>query len=166
MMKKLLALNALMVLACCIATIGNAMAGEKIKLRAHNYLTKWEQVEVGDEEGHIVAVYEGVAIVTFFQWKGPADWAVRGERGLLDSNPKTGFSSGHGYGTDTDKDGDKMYYTWEGKQVEGSWSGEYTYVKGTGKYEGIKGKGTWTAFFVSPKQWISDLEAEVEFPQR
>jgi hypothetical protein len=132
----------------------------------HNHLIKAEQVEIGDEEGHVIILLEGAGIITFFQWKGPIDWAVRKECGLLDINTKTGAGSAHGYGIDTDKDGDIMYSAYQGKLVEGHWSGEFTYVKGTGKYEGIKGKATWSAVNINPKQWLVDWEGEVDFSQR
>jgi hypothetical protein len=52
-----------------------------------------------------------------------------------------GSWKGSGTCTDTFKDGDKIYETWE----EGSHLKEYTWKKtgGTGKYEGVSGEGTY-----------------------
>jgi hypothetical protein len=162
--KRHTVLGSVFIMAFCMSTIGIAVAGERAKSRAHNHITKWDQIEIGDEEGHVVALYEGAGSVSFLQWKGSSDVAARDERGLLDFNTKTGSGSGYGYGIDTDKDGDKMFWTWKGKPMGDGWSGEMKYVKGTGKYEGIKGNGTFFSVFVDEKHWIINWEGEIEIP--
>jgi hypothetical protein len=44
----------------------------------------------------------------------------------------------------TDKDGDQIFCTWEGKPVEGRESGPFKLVGGTGKFAGISGTGEWS----------------------
>ena len=34
------------------------MAGEKVKAHGASFTVKFEQMEVGDEEGHVIAIYE------------------------------------------------------------------------------------------------------------
>jgi len=163
--SKIIALIAVVGFAFAITTVGNAVAGERLKLRTIKYTVKWEQLNVGDEEGHVIGVHEAKGIVSNMEGRSFGDgWALR-YVALLDINPKTGVTSGNGYEEMTDKDGDKIYKTWEGKAVaENRWEGEYTILKGTGKFEGIKGKGTFTAYVVAPNQFYTDEEWEVELP--
>jgi hypothetical protein len=163
--SRIIALTALIILALGMTAVGNAVAGEKFKLRTAKYTVKWEQLDVGDEEGHIIAAHEAKGIVSNMEGRSFGDgWALR-YVALLDINPKTGVTSGNGYEEMTDKDGDKIYKTWEGKAVaENRWEGEYTILKGTGKFEGIKGKGTFTAYVVAPNQFYTDEEWEVDLP--
>ncbi len=60
--SKGLAFIALITLAFAVTLEGDALAGEKIKNRIVGYTVKWEQVEVGDQEGHVVAVMEAKGI--------------------------------------------------------------------------------------------------------
>ena len=69
---KLFAFIALISLAFGVILVGNSLAGEKVKFRTGLYGTKWEQVAVGDEEGHVVAVYEGKGLITNLQ--GKSSW--------------------------------------------------------------------------------------------
>jgi len=45
-------------LAFGLTGIGNAVAGAKFKGRLAFYMTKWQQIEVGDVEGHVIATFE------------------------------------------------------------------------------------------------------------
>ena len=112
--SKTIALIGLIILAFCMCTIGNAVAAEKIAGRNVKHNVKWEQIEVGDEEGHVVAIYENKGVNSRTDGKTFVFW----DCGILDINLKTGVGSGNGYGTHTDKDDDKTYYTWEGKDAD------------------------------------------------
>ena len=163
--SKIIALIGLITFAFGITAIGNAVAGEKFKLRTIKYVVKFEKIDVGDEKGHIIAVFEAKGIVSNMEGKSFGDGWVLRLVGFSDSNPKTGFSRAHGYEEMTDKDGDKIYKTYKGKPVaENRFEGEYTIIKGTGKFEGIKGKGTWTAYVGAWPQFYTDEEWEVELP--
>ncbi len=160
---KIIALIAVISFVFAMTAIGNAVAGEKFKLRSAKYAHVWKQIEV--EEGHIIVVEEAKGIVSNMEGKPFGDGWVLRHVGLIDVNTKTGVAFGHGYEEVTDKDGDKYYSKWTGKAVgEGRWEGEYTILKGTGKYEGIKGKGTWSLESVAPQQWYTDEEWEMELP--
>lgn len=169
--SRMLALAALITLVVGMAAVGDAVAGEKFKLRTVMYAVKWEQVDLADEEGHFVGLLEGKGIQTVIEGKGLCDGCVVRYGALVDINTETGLGSGHGHGEVTDNDGDKYYYRRRGKPVKieeeawsSYWEGELTIVKGTGKYEGIKGKGTWSAYVVAPMQWYYDEKIEVELP--
>jgi hypothetical protein len=162
--SKIFAVTAVVMFVFGIATIDCAVAGEKVKMKAHGatFNVKWEQIEVGDVEGHVIGIYENKEI---------AFNEITGERtvgrglGMMDINPKTKLVTIRGYGVNTDKDGDKMVRQYEGKAVgKGHSEGVWTYVKGTGKYEGIKGGGTWSSYSLAQEQSYWEAEGEVEMP--
>jgi hypothetical protein len=163
---KLLACIALITLAFGVALVADALAGEKFKVRTVKYMTKWEQVNVGDEEGHAIAVGEAKGVATNKEGKWFGDgWVVRWT-GQFDINPKAGKIVGRGYEEVTSKDGDKYFRAWEGKALkENYWEGKYAILSGTGKFEGIKGKGIWSVVTLEP-QFYSDEEWDIELPQR
>jgi hypothetical protein len=161
--SKIVGMLALIVFTMGLLLVGDVVAGEKFKGRTVMYGTKWEQINVGDEDGHIVAVYESKGISTNLDGKQFFDGCPIQEMGVMDINLKTGLGSGHGYGHQTDKDGNKYYYTWKGK-LSGHWECVWTIVKGTGKYEGIKAEGTALGYFVAPGQNYINWETEVELP--
>jgi len=147
-----------------IATIDYVAADEKQKIKSHgvSYAVKWEQIEVGDEEGHVVGIAETRAVyISEITGERSADRGINS----MDINPKAGVAFGRGYGVNTDKDGDKMIRTWEGKAVaQGQWKGTWTITKGTGKFEGVKGGGTWTSYSMGPQQSYIEVEGEMETP--
>jgi hypothetical protein len=147
-----------------ITTIDCAIAGEKFKAHGSSYMVKWERLEVGDEEGHVIAITESQQ---FYFNETSGDKHPSTSIGTMDLNTKTGQGSGKGYGVSIDKDGDKTIRTWEGKAVgRGHWQGTFSYIKGTGKYEGIKGGGTWDQYSIAPKQSYVEVEGEMEIPQK
>ncbi len=147
--------------------LSSTTAGEKVKMKWHGatYTVKWEQIEVGDEEGHVVAIYESKSIyINEITGEKTAGTSVN----MMDINLKTGQGSVQGYGVSIDKDGDKSFRTHEGKPVgKGHWKGTWTIVKGTGKYEGIKGGGTWDEYSLGPQQQsYLEIEGEFEIPAK
>jgi hypothetical protein len=54
------------------------------------------------------------------------------------------ITASHGYCIVTDKDGDKAFLAWEGKDTNGPANGEGTFkwTGGTGKYSGLQGDNT------------------------
>jgi hypothetical protein len=124
-----------------IATIDCAVAGEKTKWHGTSINVTWEQIEVGDVEGHVIGISKNKQIY-INETTGEKITSV--SIGLNDINPKMGQASGHGYGISFFKDGSKTFRSWEGKAVgKGHWKGTYKTIKGTGKFEGAKGGGTW-----------------------
>ena len=141
---------------CGIATLNSAVAGEKIKWHGTGVTTKFEQIEVGDEDGHVLAIMVGKQV--FINEK-------TGERtasisvNTVDMNPKAGLFIVEGYGVSTAPNGDKLVRRHEGKAVgKGQMKGTFTWVKGTGQWENIKGGGTWESWSLAPD--ISYYEVE------
>jgi hypothetical protein len=164
---RIFAFIALISFALGISFVGDALAGEKIKFRDTNYSVKAEFVPVGDEEGHIVVVFEGKGICTNLQGKKFLDgWLIRNV-GLNDAKPNSETWSFQGYAELTDPESDKIYVAWEGKKVKKDLPGEGTVrlVKGTGKWQGIQGRGKWTSYNPANDRWYSDVEWDVELPR-
>jgi hypothetical protein len=162
--SKIISVTTIIIFIFTIAMVNCALAGEKIKYKSHgaSFQDKWEQIEVGDEEGHVLAVYNTKSIYfNEITGKKSAGFSVN----TIDINLKTGQGSVQGYGITTDKDGDKMIRTHKGKPAgKGHWKGTFTYVKGTGKYEGITGGGTWDSYRLSKTQSYMEVEAEYQLP--
>lgn len=148
-----------------ITIIDNAVAGEKYKGRTVKYCTKWEQIDIGDKEGHVIGLYEDSAILINMEGKPFFDGWVEQERGVVDVHPEIGTENGRTYGEITDQKGDKIFWSGEGELMEGFWEVEWTLIKGTGEFQGIQGKGHFTAHMPTPIQWYTDWEMEVELPK-
>ena len=169
---KMLAFVALITLAFGVALVGDALA-EKVKGRNIYHAVKWEQVNVGDKDGHVVAVHEVKGITTNLEGKWFCNGYAYHETSLCDVNLKTGDGSGQGYLDQTDRDGDKFYCTWEGKHMQGGkfatgyWTATWNVVKGTGKFEGIHGGGTSTEMYYPAEMlFYANAEWDVELPRR
>ena len=143
-----------------IAMLDCAVAGEKIKLHGTAVTTKWQQMEVGDEEGHVVAI--GEAKQVYFN-ENNGEKFVSITHNTYDINLKTGQGTVKGYGENTYPNGDKTFRTHEGGPVgKGHWKGTFVFTKGTGKYEGVKGGGTWESKYLAPEISYLDIESEME----
>jgi hypothetical protein len=168
--SKIIAMMALTAFAMSIFLVGDAVAGEKFKGRTIDYATKWEQVGVPGNEKHLMAVAETKGISSNKEGKAYGEGTVERSVGVFDIDLKTETGFAHGYREITDRDGDKIYYRWEGTRIKGKlwgsqWDGKSTILRGTGKYEGIQGKGTWSYHNPAPMQTVTDWEIEVELPR-
>jgi len=144
--------------------LDSAVAGEKIKWQGTSFSSETKQIEVGDEEGHVLILSKAKQLYILPDGKKLVGDSVS----TMDLHPKTKQFSLTGYGWTVDKDGDKMMRTHEGKAVEkGHWKGTWTYTAGTGKYEGIKGGGVWDMYTMGQGQpAYLDVEGEMEIPKQ
>ena len=162
--RKIFTITTVVLFLIGIATIDRAVAGEKQKWHGTGINVKWEQIEVGDEEGHVIGISETKQI---FINETTGEKMTSGSFGLMDINPKNGQASGHGYGVSFYKDGSKTFRSWKGEAVgKGHWQGEWTSIKGTGKYEGIKGGGTWDSWDLAPQYSYLEVEGEMDYPKQ
>jgi len=163
--SKLVILTTVIVFIFGFIVLDFAAAGEKHQIKSHgaSYTTTVNQIEVGDEEGHIILIFENQAI--YFNEISGEKFADRGV-GFMDINPNKPaeiYMTGHGI--HTDKDGDKMIRSFKGKPVsKGQWKGVYTITGGTGKFEGVSGGGTFNSYMLTPKQNYVEVEGEIEMP--
>jgi len=104
--KRVFALIAVIGCAHGLALVGDAVAGEYVKCRGMKHMVKWEQINVGDVDGHAIAsLYESKGVVTNLQGKTFVDgWLVH-EVGTFDFNSKTGPGSWQGYSELTSPEG-------------------------------------------------------------
>jgi hypothetical protein len=159
-----IALTVLITFAFAMVGISNVVAGVTYKGRAVKYCTKFEQIETGHVEGHIILIYEDRAIHTNLEGKSFMDGWLERECGYGEMNPKTGSGWVRCFGVITDKDGDQIHWTGEGPLKGAVWEVPWSFVKGSGKFVGIKGKGHFTAHNPTPTQWYADWKMEVELP--
>ena len=78
-----------------------------------------------------------------------------------------GVSTGaHGYCIVTDKDGDKAFLVWKGRDTsQGVGGGDFQWTGGTGKYAGIRGNNTWhSALIGSTPAFTVGWEGEWQLP--
>ena len=131
--------------------------------QSFHHKLKFEPVEVGDVEGHIVAVYEEEGIVTF----SDGQVAEFKNSGTLDYVNWEGVH--RGYHTVTFKDGSTHTTRYEGtskKTPEGRvTTGTHTYVGGAGKFSGIKGEGSYRGInHKNNKMNIHTFEGKITLP--
>jgi hypothetical protein len=150
----------IMVFGLC--TIDSVFAGEKVKGSATSVRTKWHPIEVGDEEGHIIAVYENTNV--YFDDK--SDEIPTGlSTGIIDMNVKTGKGTLNGYVVTTYPNGDKLYSKTEGQLIgKGQAEGPAVYIGGTGNLEGVKGSAVWKSKSLAPGISFLEIESEREIP--
>ena len=139
--SKIVAVLTVVLLVFGIAMIDCAVAGEMKKATATSVQTKFHPIKVGDEEGHIIGVFENTLV---YIASDTGEKSLGLSKGFLDMNMKTGIGTMRGYSVRTFPNGDKMISKWEGKPVgKGHTQGTFTIVNGTGGLEGLKGQGTW-----------------------
>jgi len=160
--SKIFAMMASIAFAMGILLVSNTLAGEIIKGRTVYVSTKWEQINVGDEKDHVVAVGELKGVSTIIRGKPFGDGWLSWCKFVWDFSPTAGANS-NGYGTWADRDGDTIFWKFDRKA---SGVVEWSFYKGTGKFQGIQGKGTanWV-LTAEPTLTYSDWELEVEFPR-
>jgi hypothetical protein len=161
--SKILSVMSVLLFVLGSGMINGAAAGEKFKSQAVSFVTNWQQIEVGDEEGHVLALVEQKQL---YIDEKTGEKAVSTAKNLMDINLKTGQGSLKGYGVETFPSGDKLVRTHEGKPVgPGHWKGTWSIIKGTGKYEGSKGAGTWDAYSMGKGEpSYLEVEGEMETP--
>ena len=160
---KKIPLISLIVLAFSLLMLDCTLAGEKIKLHGSSFITEWQQMEVGDTEGHVMAVYKSKQI---YLNEMTNEKFTSSEVSTMDVNFKTGQGSLQGYGVSEFANGDITTRTFEGKSVgQGHWKGTWSFVRGTGKYDGVKGGGTWDVYSMGQgKPEYVEVEGEMELP--
>ncbi|MCF8038007.1 MAG: hypothetical protein K9K79_01695 [Desulfohalobiaceae bacterium] len=161
--NKLFAITTMVIFVLGAAMFDCALAGEKMKWHGAAFTTDWQQIKVGDVEGHVIAVSKAKQL---YINEKTGEKHVSNTVDTFDMNLKTGQGSLRGYGVSILKNGDKTYRRHEGKSIgKGHWHGTWSWVKGTGKYEGIKGGGTWETFSMGRGEpSYVEVEGEMELP--
>ena len=159
---KLFSVIAILFLTFSAFTLDTALAGEKMKWHGTGITVKWEQMEVGDVEGHVVGIQKSKQI---YINEATGEKSVSISIGLMDINPKMKKVFGHGYGVSFYQDGSKSFRSWKGHAVsKGQWKGEWTITGGTGRHEGTTGGGTWTQWALAPEGSYLEVEGDINVP--
>ena len=159
---KVLMLLSLAFFIIGIIMIDSAWSGEKSKGTATGVRTKWHPIKVGDEERHIIAVYENTNVYL----SDESDEMPTGlSTGIVDMNVKTGKGTIKGYVVITYPNGDKIFTKTEGKLIgNGQSEGTGVYIGGTGNLEGVKGSSVWKSKSLAPGISFIEIEGEREIP--
>ena len=158
---KIILATAAIIFIFTIANTDKTIAGEKRRIQAldPSYKTKIHKLDVGDDEGHVIVIFENKPV---FQGGIADENMPESSVGFLDINPKTGKILGKGYVINIDKDGDKLIQEWEGKSVaKNQWKGTWAIIKCTGKYEGTDARGTWTSQNLTLQQGNIEMNVEL-----
>ena len=160
---KIFSVISVLLFVLSIGVTDSAMAGEKFTAHGVSFVTNSKQVEVGDEEGHMLLIMEQQQL--YINDK-TAERTVSTSKNLMDINIKTGQGTLKGYGVETFPNGDKVIRVHEGKPVgKGHWKGTWKVLKGTGTREGQKGGGTWDAYCMGQGEpSYLEVEGELELP--
>ena len=93
--SKIISATAIITFIFGIATIDCAVAGEKMKWHGTGVASNWQQIEVGDEKGHVLAMFETKQI---FINETTGEKIVSVSKNTMDLNPKSGKITVKGYG--------------------------------------------------------------------
>ena len=161
---KIVAVSTVILFVFGFVMIDSAVAGEKIKWQGTSLTTETNQIEAGDEEGHMLMLVKQKQLYILPDGRKLVGDSVS----TMDINPKMKQFSLTGYGWTVDKDGDKMMRTHEGKPAgKDHWKGTWTFTAGTGKYEGVKGGGTWDSYSMGQGQpSYLEIGGEMEVPKQ
>ena len=127
--SRIIAVTTMILFVFGIAMIDSSVAGEISKWHGVGFNTETKQLEVGDEEGHVLLLTKSKHL---YINDNTGEKAVGMSVNTMDINPKMKQFSVKGYGWTADKDGDKIMRVHEGGPVgKDHWKGKYTYVRGT-----------------------------------
>ena len=162
--SKIISATTIIIFVFGIAMVNCAVAGEKMKWHGTGVSSNWQQIEVGDEKGHVLAMFETKQI---FINETTGEKNVSVSKNTMDINPKAGKMTVTGYGVTIDPNGDQLIRKQEGKAVgKGHMKGTWSYIKATGKHEGTKGGGTWESWSLAPLIVYYEVNGEVDRPKQ
>ena len=151
------------VLILMLVMMGHGFAGEKIRFHSQhiNVATEIETVEVGDEPGHIITIFQakGVGI----RREGPTEPAYKIEIWGTGDYRSDGTGKEHGYGKFTFADGSSYYEEWVGQVSDGHDVGTAVYFNGTGRFKGMKGESEFDCTLLGDR-FICEVDGTIELP--
>jgi hypothetical protein len=165
MRKRIGLKGALMIGAPIIASTLThfAVAGETIKFHSKhiNVATKFETIEVPDQPGHIVAMFQakGVGVRSV----GPSEPPYKIDLWGTGDYKKDGTGKDGGYGRFTFSDGSSYDEEWAGTVANGRDVGTAAYKNGTGRFKGITGGSKFDCVLFGDR-FMCDVDGTIEFP--
>jgi len=144
--------------ALCLVLATSSLAQERMGDKRVYHVIKSETFEIPDKEGHVMIVSE----TRGYDLGEGRNALNRVVSDLVKSNGRT-----FGYGTVTEKDGDLLHYSFEGKvttvvgasgkpatSAEGTW----ILTGGTGKWKERDAQGSWKSAAVGPGTTLAEWE--------
>jgi len=155
---SILSLGALCVIGFSIGSM--ARADEVVKFRMVTHATSVQSQDVGDVDGHTVAVGRYSGLASF------PDGSIGTANFIFTSDYIKGSGTFSTYFNVTLKDGSALWWKGSGQaKLEGTTTvfPEFpvTVLRGTGRFEGAKGDGNQTGARVTPLSSGADLYADV-----
>lgn len=141
----------------------DVFAGEKFRFYSQhaNVLHKIETMEVGDEPGHKIAIFQAKGVG--MRREGPVEPAYKIEIWGTGDYRDDGTGSAHGYGKFTFSDDSSYYEKWSSKMSKGHDVGTAVYFKGTGRFKGMKGESEFDCTLLG-ERFICEVEGTIELP--
>ena len=138
-------------------------AGQTIKFHAQhiNVATRFDTAEVGDEPGHIVALFQAKGIGV--RRAGPPEAPYKIELWGTADYRKDGTGTEHGYGKFTFSDGSSYYEECNSKVGGGHDIGTAVYFGGTGRFAGIEGGSKFDGVLMGDR-FIYEVDGTMELP--
>jgi hypothetical protein len=157
-------LSGLIILVFVLIAFSSPMAGERIEYRAKQYgvFTKFESVEIGDEAGHVVALYEAKGIGVRIEGApgGPCKLDLK----AIGDYRGDGTGTEHGYAKATYPDGSYYYIKWSDATIKaGNASGTSVYFGGTSRFKGMTGGEKFDCIGLEDR-FVCDVDAWIELP--
>ena len=145
------------------ATILPLSAGDKIQWHSQhiNVSTRFDPVEVGDEPGHRIAIFQAKGLG--IRRKGVQEPPYKIEIWGTGDYRKDGTGKEHGYGKFTFEDGASYYEEWTGKVANGHSIGTADYFNGSGRFEGMKGGSKYDCSLFGDR-FICEVDGDIELP--
>ena len=161
---RISALSSLIILVFVLIAFSSPMAGERIEYRGKQVgvFTKFEAVEVGDEEGHVVALWEakGIGIRIEGAPSGPCKLDLKG----LGDYRGDGTGTEQGYGKATYPDSSYYYIKWSDATIKAGRSyGTSVYFGGTGRFKGMTGEEKFDCISLEDR-FVCDVDVWIELP--
>ena len=133
----------------------------KFKSQHVNVVTRSDQVEVGDEQGHAISLFEAKGLG--LRREGPSEPPYKIEIWGTGDSRGDGTGKGNGYGKFIFADGSSYYERWTSQAADGHDVGTAVYFKGSGRFAGMKGGSKFDCISLGDR-FVCEVEGTIELP--
>ncbi len=136
-------------------------AGEKMQWHSQhiNVSTRFDPVEVGDEPGHTIAIFQAKGLG--LRRSGVHEPPYKIEIWGTGDYRKDGTGKEHGYGKFIFEDGSSYYEEWTGNVAKGRGLGTAVYFNGSGRFEGMKGGSKYDCSLFGDR-FVCEVDGNIE----
>ena len=146
-----------------LAAMTVAWGGKTIKFQSQhiNVVTRSDQVEIGDEPGHAISLFEAKGLG--IRREGPKEPPYKIEIWGTGDSRGDGTGKGSGYGKFIFADGSSYYERWTSQAPYGHDVGTAVYFKGSGRFAGMKGGSKFDCTSLGDR-FVCEVEGTIELP--